>query len=121
MSKSRRQLVLVVVLLVVVFIFIYRLYINGYVTLQFVLIDQVFGDSFPDQHKLLSLAELDNLPQNKSDIYISVLTTHKYHQSRLSRQFVTWMQTVDSKQVSIGAPLSAGAVLGYILLPSSSR
>ena len=53
-----------------------------------------------EQERRLTLAERVELPQDGSDIYISVLTTPGYHDSRLSRQYITWMQTVHPKQVS---------------------
>ena len=73
---------------------------DGYAVLPLLVSDHVLGDTFPDQKKRLSLAEPVNIQQNGSDIFISVLTTHKYHDSRLSRLFITWMQTVEPKQVS---------------------
>ena len=39
-------------------------------------------------------------PDNGSDIYISVLTAPVYHESRFALQYVTWLQTVDPKNVS---------------------
>ena len=71
-----------------------------YAALPYLLSDMVRGDTFPDPDQRLSLAERIYLPHNGSDIFMSVLTTHKYHDKRLSRLFVTWMQTVDPKQVS---------------------
>ena len=96
--KCRTIIVLVIGVLTFA---LYFLYISGYVTLPFIIIDRVWGDSFPDQHKLLSLAERVTIPQSTSDIYFSVLTTSKYHQTRLGRQFVTWIQTVDAKQIHV--------------------
>ena len=79
----------------------YQLYFyDMYVALPFLLSDRIRGDTFPDQEERLALAERVSLPQNGSDIFMSVLATHKYHDKRLSRLFVTWMQTVDPKQVS---------------------
>ena len=54
-----------------------------------------------EQERRLGLAEKVDLPQDGSDIYISVLTTPGYHDSRLSRQYITWMQTVHPKQVRL--------------------
>lgn len=54
-----------------------------------------------EQELRLGLAEKVDLPQDGSDIYISVLTTPGYHDSRLSRQYITWMQTVHPKQVRL--------------------
>ena len=71
-----------------------------YAALPYLLSDMVWGDTFPEQEERLALAERVYLPHNGSDIFMSVLTTHKYHDKRLSRLFVTWMQTVDPKQVS---------------------
>ena len=39
-------------------------------------------------------------PVNSSDIYISVLTAPVYHNSRFALQYLTWLQTVDPKNVS---------------------
>ena len=39
-------------------------------------------------------------PANSSDIYISVLTAPIYHDKRFALQYLTWMQTVDLKNVS---------------------
>ena len=41
-------------------------------------------------------------PANDSDIYISVLTAPVYHDKRFAVQYLTWMQTVDLKNVSSG-------------------
>ena len=97
----RPSIVLVIGVAVVLTVPLYFLYIKGYVALPFIIIDLVLGDSFTDQGKILSLAEKVTIPQSMSGIYVSVLTTHKYHQPRLARQFVTWMQTMDAKQVSL--------------------
>ena len=39
-------------------------------------------------------------PANSSDIYISVLTAPVYHDKRFAVQYLTWLQTVDLKNVS---------------------
>ena len=39
-------------------------------------------------------------PANSSDIYISVLTAPVYHDKRFAVQYLTWLQTVDVKNVS---------------------
>ena len=41
-------------------------------------------------------------PANSSDIYFSLLTAPKFHNLRFSLQYLTWLQTVDAKQVTIG-------------------
>ncbi|KAL5503085.1 hypothetical protein EMCRGX_G009985 [Ephydatia muelleri] len=97
----RQSIVLVIGVAVVLTVPLYFLYIKGYVALPFIIIDLVLGDSFTDQGKILSLAEKVTIPQSMSGIYVSVLTTHKYHQPRLARQFVTWMQTMDAKQIHV--------------------
>ena len=38
-------------------------------------------------------------PAHSSDVYISLLTTPKFHDTRISLQYLTWLQTVDPKQV----------------------
>ena len=38
-------------------------------------------------------------PAHSSDIYISLLTAPKFHDTRISLQYLTWLQTVDPKQV----------------------
>ena len=40
-------------------------------------------------------------PAHSSDIYISLLTTTKFHDTRISLQYLTWLQTIDPKQVSL--------------------
>ena len=40
-------------------------------------------------------------PAHSSDIYYSLLTAPKFHDLRISLQYLTWLQTVDPKQVSI--------------------
>ena len=40
-------------------------------------------------------------PTNSSDIYFSLLTAPKFHNLRFSLQYLTWLQTVDAKQVTI--------------------
>ena len=40
-------------------------------------------------------------PAHSSDIYFSLLTAPKYHNLRFSLQYLTWLQTVDPKQVTI--------------------
>ena len=52
-----------------------------------------------EQEQRLAMAERVELADDGSNIYISVLTTPGYHDSRLSRQYITWMQTVHPKQV----------------------
>ena len=37
---------------------------------------------------------------NSSDIYISVLTAPVYHDKRFAVQYLTWLQTVDLRNVS---------------------
>ena len=39
-------------------------------------------------------------PVHSSDIYISLLTAPKFHDTRVSLQYLTWLQTIDPKQVS---------------------
>ena len=41
-------------------------------------------------------------PANSSDIYFSLLTAPRFHNLRFSLQYLTWLQTVDAKQVTIG-------------------
>ena len=41
-------------------------------------------------------------PAHSSDIYISLLTAPKYHDTRISLQYLTWIQTIDPKQVQFG-------------------
>ena len=41
---------------------------------------------------------------NSSDVYISVKTAGLYHESRLSLLLLTWMQTVNHKQVRRHTP-----------------
>eukprot|EP00731_Ephydatia_muelleri_P007288 Em0003g1536a len=50
-----------------------------------------------EQEQRLAMAERVELADDGSNI--SVLTTPGYHDSRLSRQYITWMQTVHPKQV----------------------
>ena len=38
-------------------------------------------------------------PAHSSDVYISLLTAPKFHDTRISLQYLTWLQTVDPKQV----------------------
>ena len=38
-------------------------------------------------------------PKNSSDIYFSLLTAPVYHNLRFSLQYLTWLQTIDPKQV----------------------
>ena len=38
-------------------------------------------------------------PAHSSDIYISLLTAPKFHDTRISLQYLTWLQAVDPKQV----------------------
>ena len=40
-------------------------------------------------------------PAHSSDIYFSLLTASKFHNLRFSYQYLTWLQTVDPKQVTI--------------------
>ena len=40
-------------------------------------------------------------PADSSDIYYSLLTAPLYHNLRFSLQYLTWLQTVDPKQVSL--------------------
>ena len=40
-------------------------------------------------------------PAHSSDIYFSLLTAPKFHNLRFSLQYLTWLQTVDPKQVTI--------------------
>ena len=40
-------------------------------------------------------------PAHSSDIYYSLLTAPLYHNLRFSLQYLTWLQTVDPKQVSL--------------------
>lgn len=40
-------------------------------------------------------------PAHSSDIYYSLLTAPVYHNLRFSLQYLTWLQTVDPKQVSL--------------------
>ena len=40
-------------------------------------------------------------PANSADIYYSLLTAPKYHDTRISLQYLTWFQTVDPKQVCL--------------------
>ena len=40
-------------------------------------------------------------PVHSSDIYYSLLTAPVYHNQRFSLQYLTWIQTVDPKQVRI--------------------
>eukprot|EP00731_Ephydatia_muelleri_P007076 Em0003g1324a len=54
-----------------------------------------------EQEQRLAMAERVELADDGSNIYISVLTTPGYHDSRLSRQYITWMQTVHPKQVHV--------------------
>ena len=37
------------------------------------------GDTFPDQEERLALAERVSLPYNRTNIFMSVLATRKYH------------------------------------------
>ena len=45
-------------------------------------------------------------PANSSDIYFSLLTVPKFHDTRFSLQYLTWLQTIDPKQVRITVYLS---------------
>ena len=47
----------------------------------------------------LGIAERVNLPESGSDIYISVRSTARNHETRLALNLATWMQTVDPLQV----------------------
>jgi hypothetical protein len=38
-------------------------------------------------------------PAHSSDVYISLLTAPRFHDTRVSLQYLTWFQTVDPKQV----------------------
>lgn len=40
-------------------------------------------------------------PDQSSDIYISLLTAPKFHNMRFSLQYLTWLQTIDPKQVTL--------------------
>ena len=74
---------------------------DGYNVLPIVLNDFIHGDTFSTPHGRLALAKEVYLPQNGSDVFISVLTAPKFHDARLSRLFVSWMQTVEPKQVCV--------------------
>lgn len=57
-------------------------------------------------------------PVNSSDIYISVLTAPVYHNSRFALQYLTWLQTVDPKNVS--QKVQSLKVVSYKTLSSSN-
>lgn len=87
-------------------IFVVRLQIrsyleDGYNVLPLVYIDFVKGDTFSNPLDIMALAERVSVPQNGSYVFISVLTATKFHDARLSRMFVSWMQTVEPKQVAV--------------------
>ena len=87
-------------------IFVVRLQIrsyleDGYNVLPLVYIDFVKGDTFSNPLDIMALAERVSVPQNGSYVFISVLTATKFHDARLSRMFVSWMQTVEPKQLHI--------------------
>ena len=54
----------------------------------------------------ITIGSIDIKPERKpplanlSDVYISVLTAPVYHNSRFAVQYLTWLQTVDPKNVS---------------------
>ena len=73
---------------------------DSYKALPFLLSDFVHGDTLSSPQERLALAERVYLPQDGSDVFISVLTASKYHEARLSRLFVSWMQTVEPIHVS---------------------
>ena len=50
-------------------------------------------------------------PANSSDIYYSLLTAPLYHNLRFSLQYLTWLQTVDPKHVSLNVELQLHDVL----------
>ena len=53
-------------------------------------------------------------PAHSSDIYISLLTAPRFHDTRVSLQYLTWLQTVDPKQVQYGLVFSSQGICVFI-------